>query len=263
MKKIILVLCMGFIISWNTKNENIQTLPDTVSVLKNQRTLPENIESLGVINSKSKIVSNYLLMNKIDALSPNLDEVSLYKFKDNEGKFAFSIPLKTSNENLSEVLLVYFNESDLTNYKSVVHSVESFKDNQKNKNTVVNVRTIDGAWFSKIEFINGKRKIRAQVDNIQPPEECVIPSFMDIDTNGNGLISEDEYKSATFMSSILKKNSSFGSLDQNGDGNISLSEFSIDCFELCFLCTVEIYGCEGDHLCMIAISDGCAVSCNA
>lgn len=232
----------------NEKSEEIEGLELQV--------LPDNVENVGLIKSDNENLQTFLSIADIDNSILNLNEVSVIKFKGNGGKFAFLIPYdKSVNDNkVSKTLIAYFKNNDFTKTNLIIYKLES--NESLNEKTVV-FSDYKESWFIKKHFkdeklLFSKRNINEL--NSKSSDACIPPSFAQIDTNGDGLASEEELNFALNYTGIVLN---FLEGDSNGDGFLSYEEYSSlvpGCIAFCTSCLDNICSNDPDcHLnCMLS-----------
>ncbi|KQC29816.1 hypothetical protein [Flagellimonas eckloniae] len=256
MKKIIVILSLVFVFSCNSENDETQSLISSDIESEFQQVLPDNVEGIHEIDSNNESLNAFLSSTNVNGLDLNLDEVSMIKFKGGEGKYAISIPFKSSDRHMSENLFVYFLDSDLTKFKSVIHSVETYYNDDNIEKIIVGASPFDRNLFFKREYKNDS--LSSKTSNALSCQ-CYFPLFSIVDINGNGQISIEEFQIVDDgpISPFSCNGFNFNALDQDGDAQINQNEYP-DCFSECVNCVLNSLNCSpSDTLCVLAAYADC------
>lgn len=117
--------------------------------------LPGKIGSLTSIDSNNKNLNVFLKHSDVDKKELDLNQVRLMKFKELEGVSAFVIPMTTSDKQGSRNLLAIFPSTNFTNYKILINTTESFRDEDNIEHEVLTVTKYDNTQLTRIEYIDG------------------------------------------------------------------------------------------------------------
>ena len=201
----------------------------------------------------------------------HLDEVSLVKFKGDEGKCAFTIPMGELDKQSSRTLIVYFKDSDFTKFKATIHAVETSIDKNNIEHQVITISKYGKSGSVKIKYIDGRlisseKLEKNTIARTADAGVCVPPPFWELDSDQSGGISRNEWNSSPFPISH-----SFSTLDFNTDDILDPGEFArVDCLFSCVSCLANIcyqnpecnLYCElvGAY-CYAAYASACAYQC--
>ncbi len=124
--------------------------------LQEKQDLPDIIESTTLISSDNEHLNVFLENSTMNKQEWHLDEVSLVKFKGDEGKYAFTIPMDISGIQNSKTLTVLFKDSDFTKFKAIIQTVETSVDKNNIEHQVITISEYGKNSSVKIEYVDGR-----------------------------------------------------------------------------------------------------------
>ncbi len=232
--------------------------------LQETQDLPDNIESLTLISSDNEHLIVFLENSTMNKQELHLDEVSLLKFKGDEGKYAFTIPMEELGKQYSKTLMVYFKDSDFTKFKAIIHAVETSVDKNNIEHQVITISEYGKNSSVKIEYVDGRLVSSEKLEKNAVARAagdgwfCYTPPFHKLDTDQSRTISKDEWESSSYP-----MYNSWNTLDFNMDDVLDLMEFGrVSCFDTCVSCNYDQLNCDwSDTLCSISIYAQCGYTC--